>query len=76
VVTEDCSSFKFRPLDGEKLAGRLFKCPKCLETWAGKFLSDGGLNENAIRVDVRAFLQFWRCKIFVRMTPPFHAWVV
>jgi hypothetical protein len=64
VVTEDYSSFKFCPLDGKKLAGRLFKCPKCLETWAGKFLSDGGPNENANLVDVRAFLQFWRRKIF------------
>jgi hypothetical protein len=65
-------------MGSRKLAGRLFKCPKCLETWAGKFLSYGGPNENAILVDsgVRAFLQFWRRKIFWRMTPPFHVWVV
>jgi hypothetical protein len=76
VVTKDCSSFKFCPSDGQKLAGRLFKCLKCLETWAGRFVSDGGPSENAILVDVRAFLQFWRRKIFCRVTPPFHAWVV
>jgi hypothetical protein len=76
VLTESCSSFKFCPLDGKKLAGRLSKCPKCSETWAGQFLCDGGPNENVILVDARAFLQFWRRKIFWRVTPPFHAWVV
>jgi hypothetical protein len=71
-----CSLFKFCPEDGQKLAGRMFKRPKCSQTWAGKFLSDGGPSENAVLVDVRAFHQFWRRKIFWRLTPPFHAWVV
>jgi hypothetical protein len=74
--SSSCSMFKFCPEDGHKLTGRMYKCPKCLETWVGKFLSDGGPSEHAVLVDVKAYLQFWRRKIFWRLAPPFYAWVV
>jgi hypothetical protein len=76
VVSESCASFFFRPFDVEKLIGRQSKCPKCEEKWEGAFVVRAGRSVWAALVDVREFLSFWRRKLFWRMTPPFHSWVV
>jgi hypothetical protein len=76
VLSESCASFKLCPFDGEKLAGRLAKCPKCKEVWGVKVYVEAGPSKNAVLVNGRLYLVFWRRKIFWRMTPPFHSWVV
>jgi hypothetical protein len=60
IVSESCATFFFCPFDGEKLSGRLSKCPKCAEKWEGAFSVRAGRSVWAALVDVREFLGFWR----------------
>jgi hypothetical protein len=76
MMSSKGSSFKFCPLDGQKLQGQLAKCLKCLEEYSGKLEYERGASVNAVLVDAREFLTFWRRKLFWRMVFPFHAWVV
>jgi hypothetical protein len=76
MVSERGSSYKYCPCDGEKLVGRYLKCPKCLEEFVGKIISDGGPSMYAVLVDAREFATFWRRKLLWKLVPPFHAWVV
>jgi hypothetical protein len=76
MMSSKGSSFKFCPLHGQKLQGQLAKCLKCLEEYSGKLIYERGASVNAVLVDAREFLTFWRRKLFWRMVSPFHAWVV
>jgi hypothetical protein len=68
LLSDGSKVFKFCPKDGKKLEGRSFKCPSCLEKWAGKFVSESRASVNAHLVDSRDFLKFWRQKVYWRLT--------
>jgi hypothetical protein len=65
-----------QPWSGGKDPDRYTKCPKCEEVWGVKVYVEPNPSHNAVLVDARLYLAFWRRKIFWRMAPPFHSWVV